>query len=130
VSPLEIGRAKGGDFWLRPYQKGQALVLELSGSAEGDVADSLARALRQIGPEMARMGATEVWVDFRRVSFFSSPCLKGILRWLADVRALPEGRRYRIRFITDGEPSWQRSTLPALQTFAAGAVTLEPPDAR
>lgn len=116
-----------GTFRLRSYPEHDTLVLELSGSAESSLEKALGDALRGVTPEAARLGASEVVVDIRQVSFLTSSCLKDFLKWLQSVQELPSGQRYRVRFRFDPEITWQRSSLPALKAFAEDLVTLEPP---
>lgn len=116
-----------GTFRLRSHPEHDTLVLELSGSAESSVEKALGEALRGVTPEVARLGAAEVVVDFRQVSFLTSSCLKDFIKWLQSVQDLPSGQRYRIRFRFDPETTWQRSSLPALKAFMEDLVTLEPP---
>src|SRR4051812_43817923 len=112
-----------GQLIVDASQDGEKLVLAMSGSADLRDSSPLAELLLKHDAEVRRLGLTQVDVDVRAVEFMNSSALNAFVRWFADMKMKGEG--YRVRFLSDPSKRWQRGSLSALASFAAGTVTVE-----
>ncbi len=71
------------------------------------------------------VGAAEVRVDLSQLEFCNSSGFKSFVHWIERIQQLPEGRRYRLRFVSTKERRWQRASLLALSCYGAEVVVLE-----
>jgi hypothetical protein len=69
--------------------------------------------------------ATEVSVDFLDLEFCNSSGFKSFIYWVEQIRAMPDEKRYRLRFISNGERKWQRTSLLALSCYGVEHVKIE-----
>lgn len=68
----------------------------------------------------------DVVFDLQAVEFMSSSCLSKVVSWLARIRDLEAGARYKVRIRSNPKIPWQKRSLRAVQFFAPELVTLEP----
>lgn len=118
MSDVTLGQLKVGATYAT-----DRLVLAMSGSADLRDSTPLAALLLEHDREIRRLKLTQVDVDVRTVEFMNSSALNAFVRWFADMKS--KGEEYRVRFIADPTKRWQRGSLNALATFAAGNVTVE-----
>ena len=104
---------------------GDNVVITCLGSAETEALPTLAFALDAIHQDAIKCSAGSVIADVRGLEFASSSCLKAFVTWLQRVQELDDEHRYKVRFRSNPQHSWQRRSLGALAAFAAGVVEIE-----
>jgi hypothetical protein len=67
----------------------------------------------------------EVVVDFRRLDFMNSSCLKALVTWLGKVQERPIAEQYQVVFLKAPAAHWQARSLHALVTFAPSMIRVE-----
>ena len=104
---------------------GAIVVLTCRGSAETRAFSELSAALDAVHRDALDHAATEVIADVRALEFASSSCLKAFVTWLQRVLELDTPQRYKVRFRSNLEHSWQRRSLGAFAEFAGEVVRIE-----
>ena len=104
---------------------GAKILLHFIGTADTRATDLMGPLLTAIHAEAQKIGAREVTVDFRQLDFMNSSCLKAFVTWIGNVRELPSGRRYGMRFLANGTKYWQRRSLDALRGLAADLIEVK-----
>ncbi len=66
-----------------------------------------------------------VVIDLRTLEFMNSSAFKKFVSWIGRVQALPQEKRYSIRFLSDPKMHWQRRSLHVLECFAPDVVTVQ-----
>ena len=66
----------------------------------------------------------DIRVDFTELEFCNSSGFKAFIHWIQRVQALPEGQRYKLRFVSSPARKWQRTSLLALSCYAPGLVEI------
>lgn len=69
-------------------------------------------------------GIKELTVDIRSLTFVNSSAIRVLINWVMLVKGESEPRRYRLQFVTSRAVTWQRTSLPTLQSLAPDVVTL------
>ena len=69
--------------------------------------------------------AKEVRVDLTQLEFCNSSGFKSFIHWIERVQAVPEPRRYKIRFLSTKERRWQRASLLALSCYGLNVVVID-----
>ena len=67
-------------------------------------------------------GVKELTVDVRTLTFVNSSAIRVFINWAMLVTGEPEARRYKIQFLTSRTVTWQRTSLPTLQSLAPDVV--------
>lgn len=75
--------------------------------------------------KLLERAATEVAVDFIDLEFCNSSGFKSFIHWVEQIRATPDAKRYRLRFISSAERRWQRTSLLALSCYGVEHVKIE-----
>ena len=101
------------------------LMLHLSGQADPRSNSRIEGFLQAADAQSVAAGVKEVVVDFRRLEFMNSSCLKSLVSWLRRVQERPAEQRYTIRFLHEPESHWQIRSFSALAAFARGILTIE-----
>ena len=101
------------------------LTLHLSGQADPRSNARLEGFLQAADGQAVAAGVKEVAVDFRRLEFMNSSCLKSLVSWLRRVQERPPEQRYAIRFLHEPESHWQIRSFSALAAFGRGILTIE-----
>jgi hypothetical protein len=99
--------------------------VDLRGDANIDAVLAVAAAFDQAHARAISDGCDQVVVDVRHLEFMNSECFKKVLTWIGRVASMGPPPPYRIRFISDARISWQKRSLHALESFAAGIVSVE-----
>jgi anti-anti-sigma factor len=103
----------------------RTLVVDLVGTIDfvnKTKVDELLSAVHRAAREHA---AQEVIVDFRKLEFMNSSCLKIFVAWIDAIVALPPADQYRVVFVPSREIAWQKRSLLALSCLAAGIVSID-----
>jgi len=104
---------------------GSTVVLTCRGSAETRAFPDLSAALEAVHRDALDRSARAVIADVRALEFASSSCLKAFVTWLQLVLELDDEHRYKIRFRSNLQHSWQRRSLGAFAEFAGAVVEIE-----
>jgi hypothetical protein len=70
----------------------------------------------------------ELTLDVRRLSFVNSSSIRLFVEWITWVRKEPETSRYRLKFLTSRQVTWQRTTVSTLVSLARNIVSTETAD--
>ena len=106
-------------------REGSSVRVDLRGDANIDAVPAVAAALDQAHARALEGGCDRVVVDVTHLEFMNSECFKKVLTWIALVESTGTPPPYLIRFISDARVGWQKRSLHALESFAAGLVTVE-----
>jgi hypothetical protein len=87
--------------------------------------DVLFPFVQAVHAQLVAQDATEVAVDFLDLEFCNSSGFKSFIYWVEQIRAMPDEKRYRLRFISNGERKWQRTSLLALSCYGVEHVKIE-----
>jgi len=74
--------------------------------------------------QLSGANVKEIRVDFTELEFCNSSGFKAFIHWIQKVQALPEPRRYKLRFVSSPTRKWQRTSLLALSCYAPGLVEI------
>jgi hypothetical protein len=69
--------------------------------------------------------AREVRVDLTQLEFCNSSGFKSFIHWIELIQAVPEPKRYRLRFVSTKERKWQRTSLLALSCYGVSIVAID-----
>jgi hypothetical protein len=98
------------------------LGIRLLGFGEDLGKAALAALLAAAHEAALERGAEAVEIDLRELKFLGAACFRALVGWLAKVVELPDGRRYRVRFVENPFARWQHHSLSALAGFAPSVV--------
>jgi hypothetical protein len=104
---------------------GTAIRIWLAGDANLNAAEGVARLLVTVHNEAKRLKAASVVVDFSKLEFINSACLKRFVTWISHVRDLEAASQYQIRLVANEKVPWQRRSMSALRCVAVRLVSLE-----
>jgi hypothetical protein len=119
--PLLVERP---DFLATAECGDRTVSVRMSGTADLDVKKALDEFLVRLHETARTTGAIEVVMDVRELKFMNSSCLKGLVTWIGTVQGLPIMNQYRIVLTSRADLHWQRRSLHALSSLAAGLVTV------
>ena len=105
--------------------EGPRLTLHLSGQADPRTNARIDAFLLAADRDSVAAGVREVVVDFRKLEFMNSSCLKSLVTWLRKLQERPAEQRYIIRFLHDPESHWQIRSFSALAAFGRGFLRIE-----
>ena len=74
--------------------------------------------------QLSGANVKEIRVDFTELEFCNSSGFKAFIHWIQKVQGLPEGQRYKLRFVSSPARKWQRTSLLALSCYAPGLVEI------
>ncbi len=106
-------------------REASSVKVELSGDANMDAVEAVAAAFDRVHALAIADGCDRVMVDVTRLEFMNSTCFKKVLTWIGRVDSMGPSPPYVIRFLSDPRVGWQKRSLHALESFAAGIVTVE-----
>lgn len=106
-------------------REASSVRVDLRGDANIDAVRAVAAAFEQAHARALEGGCDQVVVDVTNLEFMNSECFKKILTWIGSVVSMGSPPPYLIRFVSDARVSWQKRSLHALESFAAGVVTVE-----
>jgi hypothetical protein len=121
----ELIRLTGPDFTLGATYDGSTVTGVLEGNADYAAMEAVTTLLTRMHDAMSANGVGEAVVDFRKLEFMNSSCFKCFVSWIAEIQDLDDDKQYKIRLISNPQMHWQKRSLHALRSFAAGIVTLE-----
>jgi hypothetical protein len=101
------------------------LSLVFTGSAETAAMQAIDELLQKAHQSALTRNVKEITVGFRDLEFMNSSCIKVFVTWLTRIEGVEENKRYRIRFLSDPNKSWQKRSLHALSCFAVGSITVD-----
>jgi hypothetical protein len=122
---LDLPTVSAPSFVMEAKQGQGPVVVEVRGTADIPARESLDRFITQLHAETVRAGKKEVVIDFMRLEFMNSSCMKSLVTWITGVQELPAPSQYRICFRSNREILWQRRSLQALKCFADALVRIE-----
>ena len=124
IDPI-IDPIKDDEFGARAEMQDGRMNLQLWGNADLRVKERLDVFLHQADRRSVAAAVPEVVVDFRRLDFMNSCCLKALVTWLNKVQERPSAEQYRVVFLKDPAAHWQGRSLHALVTFAPAMIRIE-----
>lgn len=75
--------------------------------------------------QVTKSGAKQVLVDFRELEFCNSSGFKSFIHWIQRIQELPAAQRYTLKFESNPQRKWQRTSLLALSCYGISIVSLE-----
>ena len=120
-----IDPIKDDEFAASGGLEGGRVHLHFWGNADLRVKDRLDAFLRQADKQSVEAAVQEVVVDFRRLDFMNSSCLKALVTWLGKVQERPIAEQYQVVFLKAPAAHWQARSLHALVAFAPGMIRIE-----
>jgi hypothetical protein len=75
--------------------------------------------------QVTKSGAKQVLVDFQELEFCNSSGFKAFIHWIQRIQELPDAQRYTLRFASNPQRKWQRTSLLALSCYGIATVTIE-----
>ena len=116
---------KGEQFSSEGGHEGEAIRLSLAGDANLNAAEPVARLLMSVHNEAKRLQVRSVIVDFSKLEFINSACIKRFVTWISHVRDLDAQSQYQIRLVANDKVPWQRRSMSALRCVAVRLVSLD-----
>ena len=113
------------DFSADVAQSERSLTVTIAGNADLNVKTQLDRFLAMVHTDAQRLGLEEVTVDFRRLDFMNSSCLKCLVSWITRIQDLPAANQYKLTFVSSPAMYWQKRSLHALSCLASDLVTVQ-----
>jgi hypothetical protein len=117
---------EGTHFSAGGSHDGTAIRIWLSGDANLNAAEPVARLLMSVHNEAKKLKVGSVIVDFSKLEFINSACLKRFVTWISHVRDLDPTMQYQIRLVANEKVPWQRRSMSALRCVAVRLVSLDP----
>jgi hypothetical protein len=108
---------------LSARHEGSAVFLKLAGNVE--TAGALGVYLRKLHGEALRVGAAQVIVDCDELYFLSVASVKCFVTWIDAITRLQDADRYKIRFRTNANFSWQQRTFDSLRRYGPGLIHVD-----
>lgn len=125
MKSISLPFVASADLFAAAHEAGDEVFLRLSGVADLRVVDQLADVLTAVHSKACVQRATLVSVDVTALEFMNSSCIKCFVGWLSSAQARTGGALYRVRFISNPEMLWQRSSLKAIRCMVPDLVTVE-----
>jgi hypothetical protein len=113
------------DFTADVAQSDRSFTVTIAGNADLNVKTQLDRFLAMVHTDAQRLKLEEVTVDFRRLDFMNSSCLKCLVSWITRIQDLPAASQYRLTFVSSPAMYWQKRSLHALSCLASDLVTVQ-----
>ncbi len=120
-SPLQCVSMNG--FGIEPSVHDERLIVGLTGTADVAAIPPLRACLAEVPSEMSRLGLDTLEIDFRRLCFLNSACLKAFVAFVHRIHE--DGPPLRIRFVVDANLGWQYRAFTALERMAPTTVTID-----
>ena len=87
--------------------------------------DTVTPFLRRVHGAAVDAGLKEVLVDLTQLRFMNSSSIRSLVDWVEWIRKEPDGRRYRLVFVTKPEVTWQQTTMAAIRDFGGEHVAVQ-----
>lgn len=121
-APLQVSEEKYAAGLVRD---GQRMRVQFRGTISTvDPAKVLNPFVDGVHEHVVRAGAKDVYVDFLDLEFCNSSGFKSFIYWIQKIQELPEGQRYKLRFMSNPARKWQRTSLLALSCYAVNAIEI------
>jgi hypothetical protein len=121
---MEVVSVTGDDFAGAAHREGPAIHAWVKGNADYAALDAVDMLLTRIHAAALEHHITETVIDLRQLEFMNSSCFKSFVVWINDIQELAEGRRYKVRFLSNPNLHWQKRSLHSLRCFAVELVTI------
>jgi hypothetical protein len=112
-------------FSWRIARSSVVLHVLLEGDANMSDVEDVGRLLDGVHGSAILETTSLVVIDLRTLEFMNSSAFKKFVSWIGRVQALPQEKRYSIRFLSDPKMHWQRRSLHVLECFAPDVVTVQ-----
>jgi hypothetical protein len=87
--------------------------------------DTVTPFLRRVHGSAVEAGLKEVLVDLTQLRFMNSSSIRSLVDWVEWIRKEPDGRRYRLVFVTKPDVTWQQTTMAAIRAFGGEHVAVQ-----
>ncbi|AUX41552.1 hypothetical protein SOCE26_029720 [Sorangium cellulosum] len=122
MSSLCVDSVVTESFGIEPALRDNTLSVRLTGMGDMAAAAPLSTYVKSLQGEVTRLSVGTVEFDVRGLSFMNSSCLKAFIGFILGL--VGQGRRCRIRFVTDARLSWQRRSLTPLDRMCPELVSI------
>jgi hypothetical protein len=122
---ISIEAIREHDFTADVRKSDRTLTVTIAGNADLNVKVQLDRFLAAVHTDAQRLALEEVTVDFRKLDFMNSSCLKCLVSWITRIQDLPAANQYRLTFVSSPAMYWQKRSLHALSCLASDLVTVQ-----
>ncbi len=100
--------------------------LRLSGSiATPEPNRTIGVYFRALHEALSQAGATSFVIDVSRLVFVNSSAIRLFIDWAMWINQAPAPARYRLKFLTARNVTWQTTSITALSALAPGVVAFE-----
>jgi hypothetical protein len=121
----ELVSVSGDDFSGTAVHDGTAIRARLKGNADYAALDALEMLLNRLHAESKQRAVADVVVDLRELEFMNSSCFKSFVSWITDIQELDEGKRYKVKFISNPKLHWQKRSLHSLRCLAVELISVD-----
>jgi anti-anti-sigma factor len=122
--PASIRDIKIQTFSTQSEQRGDALVVSLSGNADMAVHDQLKSFLDDLHRTAGALSIEETVFELQELYFMNSSCLSLLLRLVNSVLQSKQ-HKYTLRFRSNPNLRWQKKSLEAIRSYAREVVVVE-----
>lgn len=122
---MDLPSVSAPSFAAEAKQDAAHVIIELRGTADIPAKEQFDRFIERLHQEAVRTGSKDIVVDFMKLEFMNSCCMKTLVGWLTNVQELSAASQYRICFRSNRNILWQRRSLQALKCVADGLVRIE-----
>lgn len=81
--------------------------------------------LRRVHIAAIDAGLKKLTVDLTQLRFMNSSSIRSLVDWVEWIRKEPDGKRYRLIFLTKPDVTWQQTTLAAIRAFGGEHVAVQ-----
>jgi hypothetical protein len=124
MSELTLPALTMMDLTASSEQRDSRLIASFVGAADSRIMESIDTFLRALHRWAKEHAASEVIVDFRRLSFMNSSCFKAFVSWIGSLVDRPDAATYGIVLVYDTKQHWQQRSFGALVSLGGDRVTL------
>jgi anti-anti-sigma factor len=125
IAPAGINDVREKGFVATSAQRGDSIVVTMSGNADSGVQDKLKAFLEELHNAAKFLRIKEAVFDMHELYFINSSCLSLFLRLLNAVHDSREIHAYTFRFRSNPNLHWQRPRLESLRSYAKELVIVE-----
>jgi anti-anti-sigma factor len=125
IAPAGIKEVREVGFVATSTQRGDAIVVMMSGNADSGVQEQLKTFLEELHHAAKFLSIKEAIFDMHDLYFINSACLSLFLRLLNAVHESRETHSYTFRFRSNPNLHWQKRRLEALRSYAKELVIVE-----
>jgi anti-anti-sigma factor len=122
--PASVSDIKITSFSTRSQQRGDALIVAMSGNADMAAHDQLKVFLDEVHRTAAGLGVRETVLELQDLYFMNSSCLSLLLRLVNSVLQSKHSK-YILRFRLNPNLRWQKRSMDAIRSYAEDVVVVE-----